>query len=96
MKTVTGLLHIHTTYSYDGRITLDDISSIARSKGHGFLLLTEHSDDFSPRKMEALREHSQRLSDKDFVIIPGLEVNCDLGRHLLAVGVTRYISEEKP
>lgn len=96
METITGLLHIHTTYSYDGRITLDDCAAVARAKGHSFLLLTEHNNQLSDRKMEVLCKHSRRLSDDTFRVIPGLEIDCDFGKHLLAVGISRYLPGGKP
>ncbi|MDY6971067.1 MAG: PHP domain-containing protein [Thermodesulfobacteriota bacterium] len=89
-------MHIHTDYSYDGRDSLQDVAQLARRKGYSFLLLTEHNDVFDDEKMRRFVAECERLSTTDFTIIPGLEVNCDFGRHLLAIGIRKYIGMADP
>jgi len=95
-KTVSGIHHIHTDYSYDGESSLREVASLAKKRGYSFLLLTEHNDDFDDEKMERLVAECEQLSTDELVVIPGLEVNCDFGRHLLAIGVRRYIGMASP
>ena len=95
-ETVLGIMHIHTDYSYDGRDSLQEVARLAKRKGYGFLLLTEHNDDFSDEKMQRFVAECERLSTNDLIIVPGLEVNCDFGRHLLAIGIKKYIGIADP
>lgn len=95
-KTVSGINHIHTGYSYDGKSSLQEVADLARKRGHDFLLITEHNDDFDDEKMERFVAECEQLSTDGLVVIPGLEVNCDFGRHLLAIGVRRYIDMAEP
>lgn len=60
------------------------------------MLLTEHNDDFNDDKMKKLVEECEDLSTVDLMVIPGLEVNCDYGRHILAVGIKKNIGTDSP
>jgi hypothetical protein len=40
----TGVIHVHSVYSFDGRISVPDILEAARSNGIDFIMLTDHSD----------------------------------------------------
>jgi len=95
-ETVSGISHIHTDFSYDGESSLEEVAKLAKKKGHSFLLLTEHNDDFNDGKMERFVAECEQLSTGEFIIIPGLEINCDFGRHLLGIGVRRYIPMAGP
>lgn len=96
MSLVSGIMHIHTTYSFDGVSSLEDLVLAAERKGHSFLLITEHSDDFDVVKMEMLVRDCQGLSSEEMVVIPGLEVHCDFGRHIVALGVREFIEKDSP
>lgn len=89
-------MHLHTEYSYDGNYTLSDIAGLAKKHGHSFILLTEHNDDFNDDKMKRFVSACKHFSSDSMLIIPGLEVNCDFGRHILALGVTRRIETASP
>lgn len=39
----TGVIHLHSAYSHDGRTPVPDILSAARASGIDFLMLTDHS-----------------------------------------------------
>lgn len=40
----TGVIHIHSSYSFDGRISVPDILAAARKNNIDFLMLTDHSN----------------------------------------------------
>ena len=40
-----GALHIHSTYSRDGRDTLPDLRRFAEERSLAFLGLTDHAED---------------------------------------------------
>ena len=75
-----GNLHTHSTNS-DGRKTPEEIVQIYKDHGYQFLAFTEHE----------LYTHNRALSDKDFLILPGVELSCcnpDPWRiyHMLGIG----------
>jgi hypothetical protein len=39
----TGVIHVHSVYSFDGRISVPDILEAGRSNGIDFVMLTDHS-----------------------------------------------------
>ena len=43
----TGIIHIHSNLSYDGRQSLEEIALFARKRGYCFVGMTEHSDTFT-------------------------------------------------
>lgn len=93
---VSGLVHIHSTYSYDGRISLDEIAEICRTHGHSFVILTEHAEGMNQGSMRRLVSECNEKSRDDLIIIPGLEVVCDGNLHILAFGVDEYLNITDP
>ncbi len=85
-----GLAHLHSVYSYDGKLTLEELKEECKKRDLQFLLMTEHAEDFDSKKMEALVAHCSFLSDEDFFIVPGLEFVVDVEHdvHLLAFGLS--------
>jgi predicted metal-dependent phosphoesterase TrpH len=59
-----GNLHTHTTVS-DGKLSPREIAVLYRSKGYSFLSLTDHN---------IYGIHAE-LSEKDFIVIPGVEID---------------------
>ena len=89
-----GLMHIHSTYS-DGKLNLQNLKDLCKNRDFEFLLLTEHIENMNPSKMEEFVAECDNLSDKSFLLIPGLEFTCEGDLHILGVGV-RYLLDEKP
>lgn len=90
-----GLIHIHTTYSYDGTLSLPDFANLVRNR-YDFILLTEHAEDFDDKKMHAFVSECANASDGSFLVIPGLEFNLGDQIHILGVGIEKYINETNP
>ncbi|MBI3802519.1 MAG: hypothetical protein HY282_02000 [Nitrospirae bacterium] len=84
-----GALHIHSTYSADGRWPLERCKEVFQQDGYHFLAMTEHAEGLDREKREAWLSACEALSDRSFVIIPGLEFSVGPGIHLLGFGVTR-------
>jgi vacuolar-type H+-ATPase subunit F/Vma7 len=83
---VKGLCHIHSKLSHDGEVSISELKESLKGKGFKFLLLTEHIHDYSSEKIEEILKECQSLSDEQFIIIPGLELE-DKGEHFLAIGI---------
>jgi predicted metal-dependent phosphoesterase TrpH len=74
-------LHVHTFYSFDSTITPRELVIWAKKRGLDAVAVTDH-DVF---------EGALRLSkNKDFLIIPGIEVSTRYG-HVLGLGVNEKI-----
>jgi len=96
LKEITGVLHIHSTYSFDGKISLEELVEICRKHGHSFAVLTEHAERMTNRDMKRLVLECDERSVDNFVLIPGLEIICDGNLHILALGVEEYLYNTEP
>jgi hypothetical protein len=95
-KKFRGIIHIHTTYSHDGTLSLSDIVNIVRARRYEFIILTEHAEDFDDKKMQFVIDQCKCASDEAFLVIPGLEFNINDEIHILGIGIEKYINESDP
>jgi hypothetical protein len=95
-KKFRGLIHIHTTYSYDGTLSIPEIVHEVKNRHFDFIFLTEHAEDFDDKKMHAFVQDCIKESDESFLIIPGLEFNINNEVHILGIGIENTISERDP
>ncbi len=96
MKLFRGILHVHSTFSYDGRHSLDEIAAMAKQRGYHFVGMSEHSDTLDEEKVANLVAACQRVSTPDCLIMPGIEFTCDDNLHLVSVGIQRYTDLKNP
>ncbi len=95
--TVDCLLHVHSSFSYDSRTDLAEVAALARLHRRQCVLMTEHNNTLDQSKVDALVARCAALSDASLLIVPGLELAFDSNRvHLLAFGITRFISSVDP
>lgn len=74
-------LHIHTHYSRDSIINLEELIKKAREIGLNAIAITDH--DTIKGALKIFREYD----GKDIIIIPGIEITTKYG-HLLALNIT--------
>jgi hypothetical protein len=90
-----GIIHIHTTYSYDGTLSISDFVNLAKKGNIDFIVLTEHAEDFDDKKMQLFINDCNKATHEDFLVIPGLEFNKN-GIHILGIGIERFINDTDP
>ena len=78
-------LHVHTRYSYDSTITLDEIVAYSQKRGLDGVAITDHD------VVEGALKLVQKV--KELLVIPGVEVTTSRG-HVLALNITRPIPTE--
>ncbi len=91
-----GALHVHSTLSHDGTLSIAELAGWYRSRGYDFIALGEHSQDMDEKKIAQMKQESTEHSDAKFLIVPGLEYSCRGGVHLFALGSTLDIRETDP
>jgi hypothetical protein len=93
-----GIIHVHSNYSHDGLDPLERLKEFALERGIDFVGMTDHAEDFDPRRYDEFREHCLHLSDARVSLIPGLEFRFAgyPGLHLLALGLTRMVVPQTP
>jgi hypothetical protein len=88
---IFGYCHIHSKYS-DGDLSLEKIKRIFSYLGASFIFVTEHTDNFTKDKARNFINDCQRLSNNNFLIIPGLEIS--IGKnHILVLGTPNYYED---
>ncbi|MFL6276456.1 MAG: PHP domain-containing protein [Blastocatellia bacterium] len=85
---IKGAIHVHSTYS-DGEFTLAELREVYAALGCGFVLMTDHAEDFDAARLADYVAECAQLSDGRFRFVAGLEFNCDRRMHVLGFGVTR-------
>jgi len=86
VEDIRGDLHVHSTWSGDGRSSLEDMVAAAAARGLEYLAMTEHGEDLainglSREKVAAQAEVIADLAREypDTTILHGSELNIDRG-----------------
>ena len=82
---LTGIMHCHSSYSYDAQMSLFEIKALCQKKGIQFVCMTEHTDELTPERAADFVRECDSLSDETFLFIPGFEVPYER-THILMVG----------
>ncbi len=82
---ITGLLHAHSSYSYDAKMSLSEIKELCQNNGIQFVCMTEHTDEMTPERAADFVRECDALSDETFLFIPGFEVPYK-DAHILMIG----------
>lgn len=82
-------LHVHTVYSGDSTCEVENAILSAKAKGLDGIAITDHD---SVAGLEEAREFAR---DKDFLVIPGIEVSSKDG-HILGLGIEKTVPQGLP
>ena len=91
-----GALHVHSTLSRDGTMTIEELAEWYVERGYQFIAIGEHSEDMSEEKVEILKRQSAGHSRDGFCIIPGIEYFCTAGIHIFGLGALGLTRETNP
>jgi hypothetical protein len=92
----TGIIHAHSKFSYDGEHALDELVALARRRGFEFIAMTEHTDTLNGNQMSRFVQECRRLSDSQFLVIPGIEFVCSNDLHILGLGIALLTDSQDP
>lgn len=95
MLKVKGIIHCHTTLSYDGTVNLADLCALLRQEGFDFVALTEHTKGLEPSSYLQFVRACRDLSSDRFTAVPGLEFRCGDGQEIAGIGVEHWL-DDKP
>jgi len=72
-----GDLHAHTTWSSDGKNTMEEMALAAKARGYSYLAITDHSHYLRDGRLDAQAEELAALAErlKPFRLLHGIEVN---------------------
>jgi len=77
LSDLRGELHCHSTWSSDGKNTIEEMALEAKRRGYRFLCVTDHSHYLREGRLEAQRREVEALRArlKPFRLLHGIEVN---------------------
>lgn len=88
------VIHLHSTYSYDGTLTLVEIKDGLIKYGINICFMTEHAHKgMNENKYNKFVDECNNLSDDNFKMIPGLEYNSSDGPHVLVPSLYKFIQK---
>jgi DNA polymerase (family 10) len=72
-----GDLHSHSTWSADGKNSIEEMATACIAKGYRYLVMTDHSHYLREGKLEAQWKEIDALNErlKPFTVLKGVEVN---------------------
>ena len=92
MNTYCGVMHMHSTHSYDGKLSLSELKALLLEHGYSFACMSEHTDEMTAKGAEAFVAECRALSDDTFVFVPGFEVPYK-DAHILQYGSTDFLGQ---
>jgi DNA polymerase (family X) len=77
LSDLKGDLHSHSTWSADGKSTLEEMAAAARDRGYQYLAVTDHSHYLREGRLEQQNEEIEALNAQraPFRLLKGVEVN---------------------
>ena len=77
LRQLRGDLHAHTTWSADGKNTVEEMAVAARDRGYEFLAITDHSHYLREERLDQQARELERLNKRlaPFRLLKGIEVN---------------------
>jgi hypothetical protein len=70
-----GVAHVHSTYSFDGRLSLEELAGFFQERDIQFVLMSEHVESLDPGKIRSFIDDCKRYSSETFLLIPGIEID---------------------
>lgn len=92
---IQGLLHCHSSYSYDAKLSLRELRELCIQNGIHFACMTEHTDELTKERAEEFVRECEALSDESFRFIPGFEVPYK-NAHILMIGAREFVVNYAP
>lgn len=87
---ITGILHCHSNYSYDAKLSLRELKALFQKNGVQFVCMTEHTDELTEEQASEFVGECEALSDETFRFIPGFEVPYK-HTHILMIGMREFL-----
>ncbi len=94
--TVKGIVHCHTSYSFDGTVNLHELCVLLRREGFGFVALTEHARGISAPDYQRFVQACRDESSPSFIAIPGLELRFANGLEIAGIGISKLPTAAEP
>jgi DNA polymerase (family 10) len=77
LSDLRGDLHLHSTWSADGRGSIEEMAEAAKARGYAYLCITDHSHYLRDGRLEAQAEELAAVNERlgRFRLLRGVELN---------------------
>ncbi len=97
MRPLRVVLHVHSTWSYDGRWPLRRIARLYGAFGVDAVMMTEHDTGFIPERFDDYVAACAEASTRRCRLVPGIEYSDPSNDvHILTWGLDRFLAEGRP
>ncbi len=79
-----GITHAHSTFSFDGKLSVGDLQKLLTESGYEFCLMSEHIETLDRESIDRMLNEYARLPTDRCLMVPGIEID-DL--HILLYGI---------
>src|SRR5579864_5136200 len=94
---ILAACHVHSTWSYDGSWSLEELSAKFRRRGCRVVMMTEHDRGFSVARLLEYKKACAQASSETILLVPGVEYSdADNGVHVLVWGDVPFLGEGLP
>src|SRR5919108_3575647 len=94
---VLAACHIHSSWSYAGRWSLEAIAEELEGRGFGLVMMTEHDRGFTEARRQSHREACAKFSRPNCLLVPGIEYSDASNTvHILVWGPVPFLGEGVP
>lgn len=95
--TVRAAFHVHSEWSYDAKLTLEEIATLFRDQGCDVVFMCEHDRGFSTERMQTYIEACREASTIGPLLVPGIEYADPQDRvHVPVWGPVPFLGEAVP
>jgi hypothetical protein len=85
-----GIFHVHSKYSQDATLTLEDYVAFARRRNISFIFFAEHYGAFTKELYHEYTNECERLSNDSLLLVPGIEFSVESKIHIAGFGLEEY------
>lgn len=94
---ILAACHVHSTWSYDGSLTLEELAAEFFRRGFRVILMTEHDRGFTEARLREFRLACARASSDKILLVPGIEYSDPANTvHILTWGDVPFLGENLP
>lgn len=91
---ITAVSHVHSSWSYDGSWSLDELTGTFGRRGYRVVMMTEHDRGFDNSRLEEYRRDCARATSDNVFVLPGIEYSDAANRvHVLVWGAVPFLGE---
>jgi hypothetical protein len=97
LSTIRAAFHVHSEWSYDAKLTLEEVAALFRRHRYDAVFMCEHDRGFSAERLRAYAAACERASVEGPLLVPGIEyADAEDRVHIPVWGPVPFLGEDLP